>query len=155
MFDIQAAFNIDCNQPRLASSCKMRRKSKLYTIHRRKPVSTEPGPLYWGLTLFFVAGINMVVFNLSVMENAGQSHHLKTISRTNGNGSDFYQNDIQSYRLNHDILPTKLPPDSDATTAEDGVLWRYRLPDGVEFSLMQMPTSRAIIAGNRYTAAHR
>jgi hypothetical protein len=139
----------------------MRRKLKSLAIHRRKSpsVSKETGPLCWGLTFLFVAGINIATFSLFTTEysstSSDQSYQPEFIIQNSSDVSDFHETADRQHRSNHDILPSKLPPEPDATTAEKGVLWRYRLPDGVEFSLMQMPTIHAVAAGTRYTAAHR
>jgi hypothetical protein len=141
----------------------MPRRARIPAVHRRKPASKEPGPLCWGLTLIFVSGINIAAFNLSVAtvdhtEYTDKSLQPETISWNSSNSSDTYQRAESTggrRPTKYERLPLKLPPDSDATTHEQGVLWNYRLPDGVEFSLMQMPTSQAVEAGHRYTAAHR
>ena len=122
------------------------------------PASKEPGLLCWFLIFLLVAGINLAAFSLSSVDHADhadQSYQNEVIFRNNSHGSDFYETADRQHLLNYDILPTKLPPDSDATTADKGVLWNYRLPDGVEFSMIQMPTIHAVTAGTLYTAAHR
>ncbi len=133
----------------------MRRKVKKIATHRRKPASKQPSLLCWGLIFLFVSGINLAAFSLSAVDHARQTYQLEVIPRNISDGSDSYATADRQHRLKYEILPTKLPPDPDATTAEKGVLWKYRLPDGVEFSLMQMPTIHAVAAGTHYTAAHR
>jgi hypothetical protein len=121
----------------------MRRKAKPLPIHRRKSASkeTSPSPQCWVLIFLVIAGINMAVFSFSV-DHANQRYQPKVSLWTSSILSGFHKT-------------AKLPPESDATTAEKGVIWKYRLPDGVEFSLMQMPTLHAVAAGTRYIAAHR